>query len=183
MELELFRPRDHCGWNFYEPGICPSQDGGFLITSITGTRNGTLITGLQPAGTAIPGNEPFAVDNLVFNSPDPKLTVDGFGFATADGNFEIPSTLICILQGYLNFSRLHRSRTTAREQVTLRSHPFQCNTGSGAHSSISHRRSTCSGSFRASRAEASQSEVSACSREFSITALNRNTVAMRHVCR
>ena len=87
-------------WSYSAPGITaggtfttgdmPSQDGGFLITSITGTRNGTLITGLQPAGTAIPGNEPFAVDNLVFNGPDPKLTVDGFGFATADGNFANP---------------------------------------------------------------------------------------------
>ncbi len=61
--------------------------GGFLITAITGLRNGIAITGLQPAGTAIPGNEPFAVDDLVFLRPGSQLTVDGFGYSTADGNF------------------------------------------------------------------------------------------------
>ena len=68
----------------------PDADGGFLITAITGTRNGSLITHLQPAGTAIPGNEPFAVDNLVFVGPEPQLNKNGFGFATADGNFTNP---------------------------------------------------------------------------------------------
>lgn len=68
----------------------PDADGGFLITAITGTRNGSSITQLQPAGTAIPGNEPFAVDNLVFVGSEPQLTVHGFGFATADGNFANP---------------------------------------------------------------------------------------------
>src|SRR4051794_24708284 len=74
----------------FTTGDTANAAGGFLITGITGTRNGILITGLQPAGTAIPGNEPFAVDNLVFDGPEPKLTVDGFGFATADGNFANP---------------------------------------------------------------------------------------------
>jgi hypothetical protein len=65
----------------------PDGDGGFLITAITGARNGSLITGLQPTGTAIPGNEPYLVDNLVFLRPGQQLTKDGFGFSTADGTF------------------------------------------------------------------------------------------------
>jgi hypothetical protein len=47
------------------------------------------ITGLQPAGTAIPGNEPYAVDNLV-NATPPQLTVHGFGFLLANGNYANP---------------------------------------------------------------------------------------------
>lgn len=68
----------------------PNADGGYLITGITGTRNGKSITGLQAAGTSIPGNEPFTVDNLVFLGPGPQLTKDGFGFSISDGNFSNP---------------------------------------------------------------------------------------------
>jgi hypothetical protein len=71
----------------FTTGDTPDANGAFLITAITGTRNGSLNTGLQPPGTAIPGNEPFAVDDLVFLGPGPQLSLDGFGFATADGNF------------------------------------------------------------------------------------------------
>ncbi len=67
----------------------PDGSGFYLITAITGTRNGQLITGLQPAGTAIPGNEPFAVDNLV-RTYAPQLTVAGFGYSLADGNYANP---------------------------------------------------------------------------------------------
>ena len=64
-------------------------NGFYLITAISGERNGEKITGLQPAGTAIPGNEPFAVDNLI--SPDgPQLTGSGFGYALADGTYANP---------------------------------------------------------------------------------------------
>jgi hypothetical protein len=67
----------------------PDSLGFYLITGITGTRNGETITGLQPAGTPIPGNEPFAVDNLIsLNSQ--QLTGDGFGYSTASGNFASP---------------------------------------------------------------------------------------------
>src|SRR5437870_5382925 len=62
-------------WNYSRAGVVaggtfttndtPDGGGFYLITDITGTRNGETITGLQPTGTPIPGNEPFAVDNLV----------------------------------------------------------------------------------------------------------------------
>jgi len=59
---------------------------GFLqITAITGTRNGDLITTLQPNHTPIPGNEPFAVDNLVKANGD--LTGEGFGYGTQSGTY------------------------------------------------------------------------------------------------
>jgi len=68
----------------------PDANGGFLITAIAGMRNGIAITGLQSTGTAIPGNEPYAVDNRVFLGPEPQLTTSGFGFSTADGDFSNP---------------------------------------------------------------------------------------------
>ncbi len=67
----------------------PDSAGFYQITDVTGTRNGVLITGLQPTGTAIPGNEPFAVDNLISLGTQ-QLTGDGFGFATASGDFVNP---------------------------------------------------------------------------------------------
>ncbi len=84
-------------WDFSGSGITasgtfttvarPNSNGGYLITAITGTRNGDRITGLQTAGTSIPGNEPYVVDNLVFVGPGPQLTSPGFGFSTSGGNF------------------------------------------------------------------------------------------------
>jgi hypothetical protein len=67
----------------------PDNSGFYLITGITGTRNGVTITGLQPSGTPIPGNEPFAVDNLISLNPQ-QLTGDGFGYSTASGSFVSP---------------------------------------------------------------------------------------------
>jgi hypothetical protein len=66
-----------------------SYGGGYTITGITGQRNGVAITGLQPTGTAIPGNEPYAVDNLLSLSA-PQLTGNGFGFSLADGTYSNP---------------------------------------------------------------------------------------------
>ena len=63
--------------------------GFYLVTGITGTRNGEIITGLQPTGTPIPGNEPFLVDNLV-RLTTPQLTEHGFGYAIAGGTFSNP---------------------------------------------------------------------------------------------
>ena len=87
-------------WNYTGSGITasgsfatlesPNGNGGYLITSITGTRNGKTITGLQAPGTSIPGNEPFTVDDLVFLRPGPQLTSHGFGFSISDGTFSNP---------------------------------------------------------------------------------------------
>ena len=63
----------------------PDAAGFYQIVGITGTDNGAAITGLQPTGTAIPGNEPYAVDNLV-SAAEPHLTKHGFGFSLANGN-------------------------------------------------------------------------------------------------
>ncbi|MEQ9672615.1 PEP-CTERM sorting domain-containing protein [Coleofasciculus sp. G2-EDA-02] len=86
-------------WNYSGNGITasgtfitnntPDELGFYLISEITGTRNGETITGLQPDGTAIPGNEPFHVDNLIrLNTP--QLTGDGFGYVTSEGNYVSP---------------------------------------------------------------------------------------------
>lgn len=67
-------------------GDMPDGFGFYPITGITGTRNGVAITGLFATGTAIPGNEPFALDNLI-SQTSPQLTTHGLGFSLADGNF------------------------------------------------------------------------------------------------
>lgn len=67
----------------------PDDLGFYQILGISGTRNGETITGLQPVGTPIPGNEPFNVDNLIsLNSQ--QLTGDGFGYSTSSGNYASP---------------------------------------------------------------------------------------------
>lgn len=86
-------------WRYSAPGIAasgtfttaddPDGSGFYQITAISGARNGAAITALQPTGTPIPGNAPFAVDNLV-RASGPQLTKHGFGFATADGDFANP---------------------------------------------------------------------------------------------
>lgn len=86
-------------WSFSGAGIAaggtfttvdtPDGSGFYLITGIAGVRNGAAILGLQPAGTPIPGNEPFSVDNLV-RLDSPQLTVHGFGYAIAEGTFSNP---------------------------------------------------------------------------------------------
>ena len=67
----------------------PDSSGFYLITGIAGVRNGATIIGLQPAGTPIPGNEPFAVDNLV-RLESPQLTKNGFGYAIEGRTFSNP---------------------------------------------------------------------------------------------
>jgi hypothetical protein len=82
----------------------PDTDGGYLMTGITGTRNGITITGLQAPGTSIPGNEPYTVDDLVFLGPGPQLTSGGFGFSMADGNYSNPFYADFLpTPGYLEF--------------------------------------------------------------------------------
>jgi hypothetical protein len=65
------------------------EAGFYQIVGITGADNGVAITGLQPTGTAIPGNEPYAVDNLV-SAGELHLTTHGFGFSLANGNYANP---------------------------------------------------------------------------------------------
>ena len=67
----------------------PDAAGFYQIVGITGVENGVGITGLQPTGTTIPGNEPYAVDNLV-SAFEPHLTAYGFGFSLANGNYANP---------------------------------------------------------------------------------------------
>ena len=86
-------------WNYSGDGITasgtlvttetPDGSGFYLITGITGTRNGEPITGLQTTGTAIPGNEPYAVDNLI-RVGGPQLTHSGFGYALKGGTYANP---------------------------------------------------------------------------------------------
>jgi hypothetical protein len=101
-------------WNYAGSGITtagtlttidtPDGTGGYLITAITGIRNAEAITGLQPTGTPIPGNEPFAVDNLIFAGPGPQLTSHGFGFSTSGGNYSNPFYADFLpMPGYLEF--------------------------------------------------------------------------------
>ena len=66
----------------------PDASGHFLISGITGSRNGDPVTALEPAGQAIPGNEGFPVDDLI--GPGGSLTGNGFGYETASGNFANP---------------------------------------------------------------------------------------------
>jgi hypothetical protein len=67
----------------------PDAAGFYQIVGITGTDNRATITGLQPTGTPIPGNEPYAVDNLV-SAAEPRLTAHGFGFSLANGDYANP---------------------------------------------------------------------------------------------
>lgn len=60
--------------------------GDYDILAITGQRNGDTITGLHPAGSPIPGNEPFAVDNLLSASGE-QLSSDGIGYTLASGAY------------------------------------------------------------------------------------------------
>ncbi len=87
-------------WSYTAPGInasgtlmterTPNAERFYRIRSIRGTRNGEAITGLHPTGQAIPGNEPWALDNLISATPGRQLTTHGFGFALAGGSYANP---------------------------------------------------------------------------------------------
>lgn len=62
------------------------SQGFYQISSITGHRNGELITRLYPSGSAIPGNEPYVLDNLIRTGTSGQITMYGFGFSTVSGN-------------------------------------------------------------------------------------------------
>ena len=67
----------------------PDADGFYQIVAIRGEGGGVSITGLQPAGTSIPLNVGYPVDNLVREAA-PQLTIHGFAFSLADGRFANP---------------------------------------------------------------------------------------------
>lgn len=64
--------------------------GFYQISGISGHRNGELITGLHPTGSAIPGNEPYVLDNLIRVGAPGQITMHGFGFSTVSGNYANP---------------------------------------------------------------------------------------------
>lgn len=63
------------------------SNGFYQILSITGYRNGELISGLYPNSKAIPGNEPYALDNLIRVNKQGQITLHGFGFVTISGSY------------------------------------------------------------------------------------------------
>lgn len=65
-------------------------DGFHQILSISGSRNGDAIVALVPTGTAIPGNEPYDVDNLIRLSGPGQLSLKGFGYELASGAYANP---------------------------------------------------------------------------------------------
>ena len=67
----------------------PNADGFYEIIGISGDVDGAAIAGLSQAGTAIPGNEGYPVDNLV-RSTLPQLTPHGFGFGVSNGDYHNP---------------------------------------------------------------------------------------------
>ena len=73
----------------FETTDATNADGFVEITSISGFRNGVAVTGLQPAGTAVPGNAGYPVDNLL-RADGIQLTGKGFGYRLADGSYSNP---------------------------------------------------------------------------------------------
>ena len=88
-------PENHAGPKIKDRGKLitdtdENADGYVNIISIKGNRNGEKITGLYPAGTSIPGNSPYAGDNLIAyekTMPSPQLTKNGLQFSIEDGSY------------------------------------------------------------------------------------------------
>jgi hypothetical protein len=86
-------------WSYQGEGVTASgsfttsdtrnADGFYEIIGIKGEMNGVAITGLQPAGTSIPGNDGYPVDGLV-RTEVPQLSLHGFAYALADGTYANP---------------------------------------------------------------------------------------------
>lgn len=68
----------------------PDPSGFYRIIGITGKRNGEAIASLHQADKAIPGNEPYALDNLVRIGEHAQITIHGFGFSTTSGRYANP---------------------------------------------------------------------------------------------
>ncbi len=67
----------------------PNADGFYEIVGIAGETNGVSITALQPAGTAIPMNAGYPIDNLV-KTDGVQLTIHGFAYSLANGSYANP---------------------------------------------------------------------------------------------
>jgi hypothetical protein len=86
-------------WSYHGEGVAasgafttkdtPNAAGFYEIIAIKGEANGVAITGLQPPGTSIPGNDGYPVDGLV-RTEAPQLSLHGFGYALADGTYANP---------------------------------------------------------------------------------------------
>ncbi|HAB16016.1 MAG TPA: PEP-CTERM sorting domain-containing protein [Verrucomicrobiales bacterium] len=87
-------------WNYFGSGIAAAgtlttsdtadSSGFYQVLSISGSRDEVEITGLYPTGMAIPGNEPFTVDNLLKPGPGGQLTTHGLGYTLASGAYANP---------------------------------------------------------------------------------------------
>ncbi len=83
------------------------------------------ITALQQTGTWIPGNEPYAVDNLILPGPGPQLTKQGFGFALADGTYSNPFYADFLpTPAYLEFYSMPDSSSSTELPVTFSATPI-----------------------------------------------------------
>lgn len=65
-------------------------EGFYNITSMEGTRNGVAIADLTEVGVAIPGNEPYVVDNAIREGSTEQLRSAGIGLLLEDGNYLNP---------------------------------------------------------------------------------------------
>ena len=69
------------------------EEGFYNITSMSGERNGVAIANLTEVGEAVPGNEPFAIDNAIREGTDDdpsQLRSAGIGLILEDGNYLNP---------------------------------------------------------------------------------------------
>jgi hypothetical protein len=97
----------------------PDAAGFYQIVEITGSDNGATITGLQPTGTPIPGNEPYAVDNLV-SAAEPRLTAP-VSFAAAIVPEPSAASLILVgLAGLIGCGRIFTRRRNLNQYPSYR---------------------------------------------------------------
>lgn len=90
-----FAERTWC-WSFAGTGVSArgtlvtgdtaDAAGFYRIVGITGRANAASVTALQPAGTSVPGNAGYPIDNLIRQAP-PQLTKSGFGFLASDSAY------------------------------------------------------------------------------------------------
>jgi hypothetical protein len=75
-------------WSYQGEGVTAS--GAFTTKDAPNAEmNGVAITGLQLAGTSLPGNDGYPVDGLI-RTEAPQLSLHGFGYALADGTYANP---------------------------------------------------------------------------------------------